>query len=328
MNEVNLRQFQFEYDLTWMGFFQDSNGRNYSRYGGRDGNNADEHLSQESLVATMRKVLELHEVEDVHEESRYEPLVDSTFTPEEIPTMREMIGKRNESCIHCHDVKLAEFRHLRNEGELTKEMVFTYPSPSRFGLHLDRDDQNLVAKVDEDSPASTAGLAEGDRVLAMDDYRILTYADATRVLDFWKDPGTLPIMFERDGEKYETRVRLPEGWSHSEDPSWRSSVSMVGPGGGFWGAPANNSQRRNLGLSADDLALRVNFIWADHAKESGIRNGDVIVEIDGQTHNMTVRQIHAHLQMNREWGEEVDFKVRRGSRTIDLKLKLPAKPLF
>ena len=36
MNGVNLNQFQFEYDLTWMAFLQDAEGRTYTRYGGRE----------------------------------------------------------------------------------------------------------------------------------------------------------------------------------------------------------------------------------------------------------------------------------------------------
>ena len=44
MNGVNLNQFQFEYDLTWMAFFQNAEGRTYTRYGRREDHDAESHL--------------------------------------------------------------------------------------------------------------------------------------------------------------------------------------------------------------------------------------------------------------------------------------------
>lgn len=326
MNGINLRQFPFEFDLTWMSFFQDADGRPYTRYGGRDGNDAEEHLSQESLVMVMKQVLKLHKSNDVQPENRYEPKVDSTFIPEDITTMGGMLSRRNESCIHCHDVKAARFRELREEDKLDKSMVFTYPSPSRLGINLNRDRQQRIQEIIASSPADDAGLEAGDLLLELDGQRVLTFADATRVLDFFQGGDELPVAVQRDGQRIESKIDIPMEWRKTENPGWRASVESVGPNGGFWGSPANARERRNLGIDADALAFKVNFIWGDHTRKAGIRNGDIIVEIDGQTTNMIAREIHAHLQMNREWGETVDVKLRRGDRVVETKMTLPASP--
>src|SRR5262245_1042257 len=104
MNGVNLNLFQFEYDLTWMAFFMDAHDRFYARYGGReDVGGAESHLNRESLLRVMRQALELHAAGQV-QTSRHEPAGKPARTPEDIPTMKAMMARRKESCIHCHDV--------------------------------------------------------------------------------------------------------------------------------------------------------------------------------------------------------------------------------
>ena len=73
MNGMNLNQFQFEYDLTWMAFFQNARGRTYTRYGGREDHGPESHLTKASLVRVMKQVLELHKTDSVQPANRYEP---------------------------------------------------------------------------------------------------------------------------------------------------------------------------------------------------------------------------------------------------------------
>src|SRR5262245_65884185 len=61
MNGVDLARFEFDYDTTWQGFFLDADLNSYSRYGGRDETSADGRQSKESLLTTMREVLEVHQ---------------------------------------------------------------------------------------------------------------------------------------------------------------------------------------------------------------------------------------------------------------------------
>ncbi len=326
MNGVNLDQFQFEFDLTWMSFFQNAEGRTYTRYGGREDNGAESHLTKSSLLRVMRQVLALHEKNDVQPANRYEPVVKTLRTPEDIPTMKQMMAKRKESCIHCHDVKVAQLRHRRDLRQLQKDMVFTYPSPRNLGIHLDRNSQNVISRVEPKSAAASAGLRPGDVVQSADGQRILTFADFTRVLELAPKSGKLPLVAKRGERVGRLTLELRKGWHRSGDPSWRESTHVVGPGGGLWGVKANAQQRRQLGVKDGDLALRVTYIWGRHTRAAGIRNGDYVISIDGKKTDMNARQLNSHLHMNRDWGDTVAVIVKRGGKEVKLTLRLPARP--
>jgi hypothetical protein len=326
MNGVNLDHFQFEFDLTWMAFFQNSEGRTYSRYGGREDQDAESHLNKTSLLQVMGLVLKLHEDQNVQPDNRYEPIPESIRTPGDIPPMEKMMSKRKESCIHCHDVKAATLRHQRELGQLDKDMVFTYPSPSRLGIHLDPEIQNKVRNVKDGSPAKAAGIRDGDLIQTVDNQRVLTFADASRVLELTPKAGQLQFRLDRDGEKISTSVRLPNGWRKNEDPSWRPTTGTVGPLSGIWGSRASEQQRRELGLSEKALAMRVTYIWAPWAKQAGIRQDDYIVSVDGYAADMTIRQFQTYLHLNKNWGDSIAVTVRRSGKDVELTFQFPDEP--
>lgn len=330
MNGVNLNRFQFESDLTWMSFFQNSKGRTYARYGGRDDSGPESHLTKASLLHTMKAVLKLHQANAVQAISRFEPHPDDVVVPESLPTMKKMIGKREESCIHCHDVKLARLQHLRNEGRLKKQMVFTYPPPSNLGIRLNKVQQNVVDAVEPNSIAAKSGVKKGDEIVSSDEQRILTYADFTRVLELAPEQGELNLQVRRSDQPQSStrnlKLMVVEGWKRTKDPSWRSSLGAVGPTGGFWGQKANAKQRQQVQAGPDDLAFRVNFIWGTWTKQAGIKHGDIIVSIDGKTHDMNARQIHAHLQLNRDWGDTITIELVRKGRRKKIEMTLPKSP--
>ena len=325
MNGVNINQFQFEYDLTWMAFFQNANGRTYVRYGGREDHHAESHLNKKSLLWVMQQALNLHKQGKVQPVNRYEPVARVVRTPEEIPTMKKMMAKRKESCIHCHDVKVAGLRHLNDLGTLRKDMVFTYPSPSRLGLQLDPNIQNQIKNVINNSPSAKAGIRQGDVLETVDGQRVLTLADVSRVLEFAPKRGSAKIGYRRDGKSLTASVQLPRGWRKNVDPSWRSSTGSLGPGSGFWGKKANDRQRKQLGIEDGKLAIRINFIWGKWTRQAGIKNGDVVVAIDGQESDMTIRQLQAYLHLNRNWGDKIPLVIRRGGKELKLTMNLPPK---
>ena len=178
-----------------------------------------------------------------------------------------------------------------------------------------------------DSPASRAGLVAGDLLVKAEGQRILTYADFTRVLELAPDVGTLQVVATRKGRETRRTIQLPKGWRVSDDPSWRASLHTVGPGAGFWGRPANAKERTQHGLTAQDLALKVTFVWAPYAKRI-MRVGDVVVELDGNRSNMNMRQCHAHLHLNRDWGDKIKLIAVRDRKQVELEMNLPAKPPF
>ena len=325
MNGHNIELFQFEFDLTFMSFFMDANNHFYSRYGGRDGTDAESHLNKESLVRVMRQVQELHKKNDV-QSSRYESTAKSSRTPEQIPTMRKMIAGRKNKCIHCHDVKVAGLRHLQDLGKFKREMVFTYPTPVNVGINVDPKRHNIVRTIKAGSPASNAGIRKGDTLLSADGQRILSLADFARVLELKPNDSTLPLKVERAGRTVEATLKLSGNWRRGTDPSWRESLHVAGPSNGLWGRKLKPNERKRLDLDNDVLALKVTFIWGGHTKAAGVRVNDVILSLDGIRRDMNIQQLHAHSMLNRNWGDTINVEVLRNGKKQNLTMTFPKSP--
>jgi serine protease Do len=326
MNGVNINLFQFDRDLTWMAFFMDGRDRFYARYGGREDSAAESHLTQKSLLHTMKQVLELHRKGQV-QESRYEPAAQPVRTPEDIPTMSAMMAKRKDNkCIHCHDVKVAELKHAQQLGRFTRDQVFTYPGASAVGIQLDPDAQNQITAVVTNSPAARAGVRAGDALLSADGHRILTFADFTRVLELTPSESTLPLQLQREGKAIKAALKLSDPWRRTGDPSWRESLHVAGPNGGFWGHKLDDDERTKRGFPTDRMAVLVTFIWGDYTRRAGIKVDDVIVKFDGFTRDMTLPQLHAHLNLNRNYGDTIPLTIRRAGKNHDFILSLPKAP--
>ncbi|MCS7015719.1 MAG: PDZ domain-containing protein [Gemmatales bacterium] len=324
MNGVNINVFRFDYDLTWMAFFMNADEYIYARYGGREDHDAESHLNKESLLRTMKEVLELHRQGGVRQPD--DKAAPAKRVPEDLPVMREIIPRRPQGCIHCHDVKGAELIQARREKRLRKEMVFIYPPPSTLGVELDAVDQRLIRRVLARSPAERAGLRAGDAVLVVNGQAVLTFGDITHQLSLVPDPGQVKLTIQREKKTIEIVLTLPAGWKRSRDPSWRETLHLVGPGAGFWGSTLSPQQKRQLGLAENALAISVQAVYGPHAQQAGIRNGDVVIELDGLREDMTIRQLHAHLHLNRQWGDTVTVTVLRQHQRIPLRLPLPASP--
>jgi serine protease Do len=323
---VNLNQFSIRIRSDLEAFFQNAKGRTYIRYGGREDESSESHLTKASLHRVMRQVLVLHADNKVQPDNRYEPVAKSVSTPEDIPPMKKMMSRRKESCIHCHDIKGSKLRHQRELGTLKKSMIYTYPSPSRLGLHLDPDIQYKVRAIEEDSPAQAAGIRVGDLIRTLDKQRVLTFGDATRVLELAPETGELKVSYQRGLQMSATTIQLPKGWRKNDDPSWRSTTGAVGPMSGIWGRRATDQQRKQQGLEDDSLALKVTYIWAPWAKAAGVKHNDTIIAVDGYKADMKIRQFQTHLHLNNNWGDKVKITVRRGNKNVDLTFQFPAGP--
>ncbi|MBI4660808.1 MAG: PDZ domain-containing protein [Verrucomicrobia bacterium] len=320
---MNINLFQFERDLTWMSFFMDSQDRFYARYGGREDDAPESHLTKESLIQTMSRALELHRNGRV-QQSRYEPGREPVRAPEDIPTMKALLAPRKDNnCIHCHDVKVAELKHLQQLGRFARDLVFTYPAPSAVGIRLDADAQNNVRAVTRNSPAQRAGIREGDILLSADGQRISTFADFTRVLELTPSESALPLEIKRGDQVIRASLELAGSWRRTSDPSWRESLHVAGPNAGFWGQKLAGEERKKLGLPLGKMAVLVTFIWGDYTREAGLKKDDVVIQFDGLTQDMTIPQLHAHLNLNRNYGDRIPLTVRRGGKDHELILSLP-----
>jgi serine protease Do len=215
MNDVDLALFQFDYDLTWMGFFLDANNRIYSRYGGRDAQSDEGRLSIDGLKVTMRRVLDLHRQA---QRTKTEPPA-----PHKPKLPRDLFPVQENSCLHCHQVWEGLRNRQRKEGTFDPASLYVYPLPENIGLELDVHAGNRVVKVLPDSPASRAKLQPGDELRRIAGEDILAQGDVLWALHNAPAKGPLPIEWMRKEQSLTAVLELPSGWRKT-DLSWRQSM--------------------------------------------------------------------------------------------------------
>jgi membrane-associated protease RseP (regulator of RpoE activity) len=216
MNDVDIRVFQFDYDLTWMAFFLDASERIYSRFGGRDGQRAEGRVSVAALKYTMRLVLQAH---------RESPRV--ALPPGKPRLAEELSAKKGKGCMHCHHVWEGLRREANRTGEADQELFFVYPLPENIGVELDLVAGNRVAAIVPDSPAQRAGLRPGDIVDAIDRVPIRSQGDVMTALHHAPSRGSIAVTFRRQGRQDTVTVELASGWKRT-DLSWRQSLKNLG----------------------------------------------------------------------------------------------------
>src|SRR5436305_1038940 len=113
MRGVDLDRFDFDYDLTWMGFFLSPEGQVLGRYGGRDADAPDTRVSLAGLRYAMEAALARSRA----------PAGTGGATPAGPPRTVDLYpGARrlpDRACIHCHQVYDFRREALQAEGKWT-----------------------------------------------------------------------------------------------------------------------------------------------------------------------------------------------------------------
>src|SRR5947207_2044736 len=133
MRGVDLRRFEFDYDLTWAAFFLDPSGKVLGRFGGRDADSPDRYLTLDGLKHTMSLHLAALK-KGVRGADPPERTEDGFARPEEYPAAKRM---KDDACIHCHQVTNFRQDWHSTRNTWTRERVWVYPPPDNLGLTLD-----------------------------------------------------------------------------------------------------------------------------------------------------------------------------------------------
>lgn len=318
LKDVDLNTFRFDYDLTFAALMMDANGGTYSRFGTRDGDSATDRLSVPALKNAMRAALARH--------AKGERGVGPSrprFTAADYPAFRAM-KMSQEPCYHCHYANDARYAQLRADGKFTKDALFQYPLPENIGLTLDVDRNNVVRGVLPGSPAQKAGVRPGDVLTRADRTPVLTGADLQFALNLVPDPGAVTVTVERGGAaRQPMTLPLPRGWRKT-DISWRASQGMIPPIFGIWEQPLTEAQKRQRGIGAGKLALRVSFLFPGARWEGtrgDLRLNDVIVGVGGkELPSMLPRQFHSYIRMNFNVGDTATLTILRGDQRRDIRV--------
>ena len=159
----------------------------------------------------------------------------------------------------------------------------------------------VVADVRTESPAETAGIAEGDVIVEFDSKRVRSARQLSRLVSETPAGRSVPAVVLRDGERVEVIVTPTVGsrarTAYGNRPprvadrirrDLRFAMPTI-PGFGAWTQPGR------LGIRVDDLTpqladyfgvdegVLVTMVHADTvAEEAGLQAGDVITAVDGR----------------------------------------------
>ncbi len=334
MRGVNLDIFDFDFDLTWAGFFLSPEEEVYGRYGGRDASSPDRRMSLTGLRYAMTQALKAHQrksqIRNPKSENQQSWVrisdLDSSIslvnTVDRYPAAQRRVSS---SCIHCHQVYDFRRESLQAEGKWRLDEVWVYPLPENVGLSMDLDEGDRVQAVADQSPAYHAGLLTHDRLRRVNGIPIASIADVQYGLHRAESEGDIAISWLRDGKSMSSQLSVSKGWRKT-DISWRWSLRGLEPAPWVQGEDLTPEEKTGLGLSKNQLAFYQAAFLSPSARQAGIRSNDVILGVDDQRLDMTAQQFQAYIRLNYKVGDRVIYNVLRDGRRLNLPLTLIGRP--
>ena len=327
MKGVDLSQFQFDYDLNWAAMFINADGTVYARYGTQSAKGADAYNSIESLEKTMRRVLALHKNYPANKAT----LAGKLGRPKPYKTALQMPGMKHRSklasstarnnCVHCHNIHDAEHEQLHDAGRLTHDALWRYPLPDNLGLQLDPGDGRIVTAVKANSPADKVGLRPGDVLTHADGQALTSIADLQWVLhNLPNTQASVTLKATRGERAIEKKLAMRAGWKKT-DISWRGSLWSIKPVLATWCAPMKEKQVKLLRLAKGVKPLEVRWINTGrpegrNAKRAGLRQGDIIIGMEGKPLRMRSEHFNMHVKLNYKGGDKLPLTLLRKGKRI------------
>lgn len=310
---VDLNIFDFDCDLTWAGFFLRHDNLVYGRYGGRDSSGPDDRQSLAGLRHAMKGALEAHK----RDAKKPAPKLGKADRAETYSGRRRGRGR----CIHCHQVSELRRQARKKAGTWKREDAWGYPLPENVGLTLEVDQGDKVKAVKAGSPAAKAGVKAGDVVTAVNGVNVSSQADFQYGLHRAPWKGKVTIAWKSGDKAMSAQMDLADGWKKTNH-TWRPSLLDLLPSLTVYGDDLTAAEKKKLGLSPETLAFRQQKKVHSQAKAAGVQAGDVILGLDGQTHEMTVDGFLAHVRLNYFVGEKITLVVLRDGKRVKLPFTL------
>jgi serine protease Do len=179
----------------------------------------------------------------------------------------------------------------------------------------------LVAKVEDNTPASRAGLAEGDVILKVDGQDVPTVAKFRQVVADSKVGASVIIAIIRDKKQKTLKVTIGElpgeeaqkdsDKEDSEPKSWMGINKVI---------PAESETAQRAGAREKEGVMIADLESGSPADEAGLAEGDVIKKINNREVK-TVADYHRLRKAETRGEKAVLFLVKRGQNTIFVAVK-------
>ena len=273
IDNLDLNLFEFDYDLTFMVFFLNADGKVYARYGGRDGK-APTSANRWTGSATP-----------------WHPCSGRTAARESLcPAgrrrhrryIRDVAGaRRRGGCMHCHQVKEVLNAELQRGGKWSRDLVWRYPAAREPWLWSWRSIAATWSRRSRTtSPAAAAGLRAGDVVRRLNGVPIHSLADAQFALDLAPKAGSVEIVWQRGDKQLKDKLALPDGWRKT-DITWRPSMQRPGAvRAALRHRPDGRGEERRWACRPNSSPSGRRIPRRPRRQAAGIRAGDVILGVD------------------------------------------------
>ena len=309
---VDLHLFDFDHDLTWMAFFLSADEKIYGRYGGRDAAGPDTRNSLAGLKFAMQAALIVHERGDKGQPRE-------TADPLYIERLPRALNFRG--CIHCHQTKEIRRDDLIAAGKWKRADIWVYPLPENIGISLEKERGNRVRAVAPASAAQRAGIQTGDVLQQINGFTINSFADAQYALHKSPIKGQVPISWLHDGKTMTADLTLADGWRKT-NLTWRPSMLDLLPSLTLFGPDLDAKEKKTLGLPEKNLAFRQAKPVHSEARAMGVEENDIIIGIDNQRLEMTMREFLGYVRRNYLIGDRAALNIIRKGKRLELPIKL------
>lgn len=180
-------------------------------------------------------------------------------------------------------------------------------------LGIDRREGGLISEVKEGSPAAVAGVRRGDVVVSVNGEKIADASALARKLALLEPGVPTEFVVFRDGREKTYSIRLvehPDNQKSGEVEARRD----VERGLGIEVSDITQTIRNRLGIKRSEGVVVVSVAPGSVASEKGIRAGDLVLEINGNS----VKGLSDYKRILAESGERKTllFLVERRGRTL------------
>lgn len=335
-NALDLKKFQFDYDLSFSAMMFNGDGTVYGRYGSWQHQQSPQDATTDGFRRALEAALELHRGYPANTAALAGKQGAPTpyQTPIEFPSLAgkyqsklDWNGKVVASCVHCHMIGDAFRAHFRSQQlTIPEEWIYPQPSMATLGVTLASDGSTSVESVEPKSAAALAGLQAGDELVSLHRQPLISSADANWVLHRSPAVGALAGVVRRGGQSMDVSLDLPAGWRARSDISrrvgtWPMRAMALG---GLKLDDLDDEARRARGLGLDQLALRVEHAgeYGEHgaAKNAGFRKDDLLVQVGPLRERLSESALIGRLLQQHRPGEKLPVVVRRGGEPVELQL--------
>jgi Do/DeqQ family serine protease len=179
-------------------------------------------------------------------------------------------------------------------------------------LHMDNAQGALVNAVTPDSPADKAGMQRGDVITAVNG-RTVQDSNSLRNEISEMMPGTnTKLTLLRNGKEQTVDVTLAE-LQPSRTSGDDTGEAGSGSGYGLSVEPLTRESARQLGITATSGVVVTNVASGSRAADAGLRQGDVIEQVDG---NPVSSPDALRSALDKQTGAPALLLVHRGEATV------------